>query len=118
MLQARGSDLVVLSRKGEQDWVTGSIAKSLPLLKRRVLPHKNQPDHLYETSEDLIMLTADGLVTIVSACIPALSILVLHRVTNITVRLGLVVVFSALFATALLLAAKPRRIETFAATTA
>jgi hypothetical protein len=72
--------------------------------------------HYYDNRE--IATVTNILGTLFSSLAPLVSIIVLSFVSNARVRLGLVCVFTFVFASCLAIAAKARRVEVFAATAA
>lgn len=113
------NDFISLSRVDtEQDSLTRWVLKYLPLWFRNLTARKYSPTKVYSFNETGLARAADGLSTVVSSILPTLSILILHYIHNINVRLGLVLVFNVIFATTLFLVSKSRRIEVFAATAA
>ena len=65
-----------------------------------------------------ITKVGDGIVAAVSAALPTTAILVLYFVKNMVHRIGLVIVFTVLFSTALTVFTGAKRIEVFSATAA
>jgi len=69
-------------------------------------------------SESKIRLFLDIFGTVVSSLLSISSIVVLYFVSNMSIRLGVVAAFTAVFALTLALMTRARRVEIFAATTA
>jgi len=72
--------------------------------------------HHYDDSK--IERVTNVLGTIFSSLAPLVSIIVLSFIDNLKIRLGLVCVFTFLFAACLAIATQARRVEVFAATAA
>lgn len=75
-------------------------------------------DGLYNYKEAMLPSTANIFTTVLASLLPLLSITVLYAVHSDTVKLEIIVVFSACFSLALALTTNARRIEIFAATAA
>lgn len=69
-------------------------------------------------SDNAVTIGLDLCGTVISSLLPVGSIAVLYTVTAMSYRLGITAGFTAVFALALALATKSRRVEIFAATTA
>lgn len=74
--------------------------------------------HYLEYKNDRILRVANGLSSILSSLLLVVSILVLHFVTNMLVRLGVIAIFTTMFSFALILVTNARKVEVFAGTTA
>jgi hypothetical protein len=72
--------------------------------------------HHYDDSK--IERVTNVLGTIFSSLAPLVSIIVLSFIDNLKIRLGLVCIFTFLFAGCLAIATQARRVEVFAATAA
>ncbi|KAL1850147.1 hypothetical protein Daus18300_013015 [Diaporthe australafricana] len=118
-------DLIALKPRSPQDptssWFTITI---FPLYHRLVGQKVKDPespelgDGIYNYKESVLSSTADVFTTVVASLLPLLSITVLYVVHSNTMKLGIIVVFSACFSLALALMTNARRIEIFAATAA
>lgn len=73
---------------------------------------------IYNYREPTLIKILDMLVTVVASLLPLLSTIVLYILPSDELRLGVVVIFSAIFALALTVMTSGRRIEVFAATAA
>jgi hypothetical protein len=73
---------------------------------------------LYSYSDTAIATVLDIIGTVISSMFPVSSIAVLHTVTRMSYRLGIIAAFTASFSLALALTTKARRVEIFAATAA
>ena len=85
-------------------------------LKRGV--HWDPESGLSSYSDHAVTIGLDLFGTVISSLLPVGSIAVLYTVTAMSYRLGITAGFTAIFALALALATKSRRVEIFAATTA
>lgn len=65
-----------------------------------------------------IKRVGDGIVVALSAVLPTLAILVLYFVKNMIKRIGLVILFTAIFAIAMAVLTGAKKIEIFSATAA
>ncbi|TKA47847.1 hypothetical protein B0A49_13197 [Cryomyces minteri] len=119
-MQHRGIDYMTLSYIKERDFITTRVMRILPHLKRSITSRHGTDDTIYEMDEKRLLRVADGFVTIISSVIPTLAILMLHFIPPQyhATRLGTIIVFATVFATALFLTAQARRVEVFAATAA
>jgi len=87
--------------------------------KTPVTDEESQLSNSYvEYSNKAILRVAAGLGSLLSSILLVVSILVLHFVTNMPVRLGLVAVFTTVFSLALMILTNARKVEVFAGTTA
>ncbi|KAH6652864.1 hypothetical protein BKA67DRAFT_567757 [Truncatella angustata] len=75
-------------------------------------------EDLFEYKNSTLVRFTTSVTTFLSAVFPVLSIFVLYDVENMPIRLGLIVLFTSLFALALLFVSNARRVEIFMATSA
>jgi hypothetical protein len=81
--------------------------------------HKSDPENQYtEYEDDKLLRIANILGTFIASLVPLLSIIVLYFIPNLLARLGLVVLFTAMFAFLLILMTKAKMVEIFTATSA
>jgi hypothetical protein len=73
---------------------------------------------LYDYKETMLHRTSRIVTTVVASILPLCSVILLYVIENNAVRLGVIVVLSALFSLALALMTNSRTIEIFAATSA
>ncbi|KFY88323.1 hypothetical protein V500_06418 [Pseudogymnoascus sp. VKM F-4518 (FW-2643)] len=73
---------------------------------------------IYHYNESVLNATLSTLTTVVASVLPICSVLVQYFVQSNSLRLGLIVIFSALFSLALALMTSARKVEIFAATSA
>lgn len=66
--------------------------------RRRFARHKQPHGHVYSLPEASQVFVANGVMTVISSIFPVLPIVVLFLINRPLVRLGLILVFTALFA--------------------
>ncbi|KAH8776511.1 hypothetical protein F5883DRAFT_248746 [Diaporthe sp. PMI_573] len=118
-------DLVALKPRSPQDptsrWFTATV---FPLYHKLIGHKVKDPespelgDGLYNYKESILSSTANIFTTVLASLLPLLSITVLYTIQSDTIKLGVIVIFSACFSLALALTTNARRIEIFAATAA
>ena len=116
-------DLVALSaRKSEGDvftsWVTEKV---MPRYHRRIgyrLRRSDEQTGLSEYQDTKFNAAANTISIILSSLLPPASIFALYYVHRTPVRLGLIMVFSALLAGCLAILTNAKRVEIFAITVA
>ena len=72
--------------------------------------------HVYD--EKIVIRAADMIGTAISSLLPILAVIVLHSVREMLTRLGMIALFTVVFALALMVTTKAKRVEIFAATAA
>ncbi|KAJ8133163.1 hypothetical protein O1611_g460 [Lasiodiplodia mahajangana] len=75
-------------------------------------------EDLFEYKSSTLVRFATSVTTLLSTIFPLISIPILYLVESMSIRLGLIVVFTSLFSLALLLASNARRVEIFMASSA
>ena len=75
-------------------------------------------EDLFEYKSSTIVRFATSATTLLSTIFPLVSIPILYFVKNMSIRLGLIVVFTSLFSLALLFTSNARRVEIFMASSA
>jgi hypothetical protein len=71
---------------------------------------------LFEYKDATLMKVAEAITVVLSTSLPTLSIFVLYSVRSMPARLGLILVFTALFNVILLLVSRASKVEIFTAT--
>jgi hypothetical protein len=66
--------------------------------RRRFAGHKQPHSHVYSLPEASQAFVANGIMTVISSVFPVLPIIILFFINRPLVRLGLILVFTALFA--------------------
>jgi hypothetical protein len=113
------TDFASLSTKPtESDFLTRKLIKLVPMLHQKLKAHRDVQDKILTYDDVKIKRVADGFSTVFSAILPTLSILILYNIHQTSIRLGLIIVFTTLFAATLVTVSSARRVEVFAATTA
>ena len=117
------NDLVALSaRKSEGDVFTSWITeKVMPRYHRRIgyrLKEKDEHTGLFEYQDTKFNGAANTISIVLSSLLPPASIFALYYVQRTPVRLGLIMVFSALLAGCLAILTNAKRVEIFAVTVA
>ncbi|KAK2607899.1 hypothetical protein N8I77_006542 [Diaporthe amygdali] len=118
-------DLVALKSRSPKDPTSSwFITTIFPLYHRLIgqkLKNPESPelgDGIYNYKESILSSAANVFTTVVASLLPLLSITVLYIIQSNTMKLGVIVAFSACFSLALALMTNARRIEIFAATAA
>lgn len=118
-------DLLALQRRGSSDpfsnWLTNSFIPFFHNLlgKRFKQPLPEDPEsEICHYSETRLSAVVGVFGTVLSSILPITSIVVLYFVTNMLVRLGLTVAFTAMFSCCLALVSRAKRVEIFAASSA
>lgn len=88
------------------------------MIQRKFATGSQPADRVWGVSESKGARLADGLSTVLSCLLPTVSIFVLYLIHNMRLRLGMILVFTALLAVVLVFVTKARRVEVFAITTA
>lgn len=109
--------VAVGSKTGENDLLIRLIGRILPHVQRRWYGN-TQREKIYSLGDSSLRRISNALSTVLACILPTLAILVLYSVRPMKIRLGLILVFTALVATVLVLGTRARRVEIFAATTA
>ena len=117
------NDLVGLSaRKSKGDIFTSWITeKLLPRYHRWIgyrLKESDEQTGMYEYKDTKFNAAADTISIVLSSLLPPASIFALYYVHRTPVRLGLIMVFSALLAGCLAIFTNAKRVEIFAITVA
>lgn len=73
---------------------------------------------IYVYDEKIVIRAADMIGTAISSLLPVLAVIVLHSVHEMLTRLGMIALFTVVFALALMVTTKAKRVEIFAATAA
>ncbi|KAH8600166.1 hypothetical protein B0O99DRAFT_682613 [Bisporella sp. PMI_857] len=73
---------------------------------------------IYVYDEKIVIRVADMIGTATSSLLPVLAVIVLYSVREMLIRLGMIALFTVLFALALMVTTEAKRIEIFAATAA
>jgi hypothetical protein len=97
---------------------TSYISNTLLHLKRRWKGACDRPNHIYALDERTQEWVASGVMTVVSSVFPVLPIVILFFISRLLVRLGLILVFTAVFAGALVFGMRLEPDKTLAITTA
>ena len=97
---------------------TSYLSSTILHLKRRWKGSCNLPDDIYALDERTQEWIASGVMTVVSSVFPVLPIVILFFVSRLLVRLGLILVFTAVFAGALVFGMRLEPDKTLAITTA
>ena len=117
------NDLVALSvRKTDGDVFTSWISDVvMPKMHRWIMYRFKKPDDatlLYDYRDSRFNMATNTISLVLSSLLPPASIFVLYAVKATAARLGLIMVFSAIFTACLALFTSARRVEIFAATVA
>lgn len=117
-------DLIALVHSKDTDsftnWVCRTIVPGFHAVLGRYVkkPVAWDPESgICDYSESTILTVLDICGTVVSSLLSISAIVVLYLVSNMSVRLGIVAAFTAVFALVLALMTKARRVEIFVATT-
>lgn len=115
-------DLLAIQRRASSDpfsnWLTNSFVPLFHSIlgKRFKQPLSEDPEsEIFQYSETRLSAFVGVFGTVLSSILPITSIVVLYFVTNMLVRLGLTVVFTAMFSCCLALVSRAKRVEIFAA---
>lgn len=118
-------DLVTLVDSRDKDsftnWVCTSVVPRFHAAFGRYFKKSVEWDPesgISDYSESTIHVTLDICGTVLSSLLSILSIVVLYVVCDMSTRLGVIALFTAVFSLVLALMTKARRVEIFAATTA
>lgn len=80
------------------DGITESLSGFL-LRCKRYLTSANQPQyHIYSLEDSSRVKAANGVITVVSSILPVLPLMVLFWIQHLFVRIGLILVFTVVFA--------------------
>ena len=110
----------------DQDMITRWLRRIVPGVCHRVIGHRlksavpnDRPESgIFNYEEDTLSRSIQTVSTVLASLAPTISIFVLYYIRSTTLRLGLILVFTSLFAVILSMFANARRVEIFAATTA
>jgi hypothetical protein len=97
---------------------TALIARMLLSIQRVVTQHKRSADHVYSLTNSSQDWIANGIMTIASSVFPVLPIVILFFINRLLVRLGLILVFTAVFAAVLVFGMRMTPDKVLAITTA
>jgi hypothetical protein len=116
-------DLVSVNAVPEFDVVTTWLIKLFlgpyhRLIGRRTKRSVDEDAGLFHYNDGHLQIPAHIISTLFASLLPSLSIVVLYVVDDMTKRLGLIVVFTAVFSVALAGLTKAKTVEIFAATAA
>jgi phosphoribosylpyrophosphate synthetase len=117
-----GKDLLVIKPDGiAADSFTRVLRKPLIALwhKMRTRYHRRQADEesmIYAYDEKIVIRVADMIGTAIASLLPVLAVVVLYSVREMLARLGMIALFTVMFALALMVTTKAKRVEIFAAT--
>ncbi|PQE33673.1 hypothetical protein CJF32_00010834 [Rutstroemia sp. NJR-2017a WRK4] len=117
-----GKDLLVIrTDRIATDSFTRALRKPLTAVwyKLRMWRYHRQADEesmIYEYEENTVIRVADMIGTAIASLLPVLAIIVLYSVRGILVRLGIIAMFTVVFALALIVTMNAKRVEIFAAT--
>lgn len=117
------SDLIALSPPKYEDPLGLFLLESTSTwwhscIGRRIKKPVDEEMQYLEYRNEHILTVATGLSSALSSLLLVASILVLHFVTNMLVRLGVIAIFTTVFSFALILVTNARKVEVFAGTTA
>ena len=73
---------------------------------------------IYVYEEKAVIRVADMIGTAISSLLPVLAVIALYSVSEMLTRLGIIALFTVVFALALMVITKAKRVEIFAATAA
>lgn len=113
-----GDFICVADGSREIDVLTRSISRLVPYLDRMLRGKTRPANTIYHIPLSRVTAIVDGLSTVLSSLLPALSILVLYVIKSMRVRLAMILVFTALLSMTLVLFTRARRVEVFATVTA
>ena len=107
-------------RTGENNLVSRAIARVVPYLQRTALETagRGSDGKIYTFAGSILSAVAITLTAVLASILPTLPIIVLYLLKGTALRLGMMVVFTALLAMALVICTKARPVEIFCATTA
>ena len=83
------------------DGISESLAAFLLRCKRHLTSAHQPQYHVYSLEDSSRMRVANGVVTVVSSLLPVLPLVVLFWIHDLIVRIGLILVFTVVFATLL-----------------
>lgn len=118
------------AEKGSDDFVTfdamqtsknGFMAQfALVLLYlQRCISHRKKPtDHVYSLADSSQQWMANGIMTVISSVFPVVPIVILFFVGRLLIRLGLILVFTAVFSAVLVFGMRMEPDKVLAITTA
>ncbi|PQE24140.1 ATP synthase subunit gamma protein [Rutstroemia sp. NJR-2017a BVV2] len=115
-------DLVVIKPDGiAVDSFTRVLRKPLTafwhkLRTRRCHRQADEESMIYAYDEKIVIRVADMIGTAIASLLPVLAVVVLYSVREMLARLGIIALFTVLFALALMITTKAKRVEIFAAT--
>ena len=74
----------------------------VPLYLQRCISHRKKPtDHVYALADSSQQWMANGIMTVISSVFPVVPIVILFFVERLLIRLGLILVFTAVFSAVL-----------------
>ena len=114
----KGHEDFVTLTPSSNDSFTERLSIGLLLLKRLILHGKYGEDHVYSLGSQAQRTLANGITTILASVFPVLPIVILFFVHTLIVRLGLILVFTAVFAGILVLGLSMKPDKVLAITTA
>lgn len=80
---------------------TAQFALVLLYLQRCISHRKKPTDHVYSLADSSRQWMANGIMTVISSVFPVLPIVILFFVERLLIRLGLILVFTAVFSAVL-----------------
>lgn len=98
--------------------LTSYLSNIILHLKRWWTSPRNPPNHIYALEERTQEWIASGIMTVVSSVFPVVPIVILFFIDRLLVRLGLILVFTAVFAGVLVFRMRMEPDKTLAITTA
>lgn len=98
--------------------LTSHLANIILHLKRSFTSDERPENHIYTLSETTQQWMANGIMTILSSVCPVLPIVILFFITDLLIRLGLILVFTAVMAATLVFGMRMEPDRILAITTA
>ncbi|KAL5315057.1 hypothetical protein ACEPPN_017708 [Leptodophora sp. 'Broadleaf-Isolate-01'] len=117
-----GKDLLVIKPDGiAADSFTRVLRKPLIALCHKLrtqFRHRpvDEESMIYVYDEKIVIRVADMIGTVIASLLPVLAVIVLYSVREMLARLGMIALFTVVFALALMVTTKAKRVEIFAAT--
>ena len=103
--------------QNSNDSVTESFSGWLVRIKRHLTSAKQPKYHVYSLGDSSRAIVANGIVTVISSVFPILPIMILFFISRLIVRLGLILVFTVVFAALLVFGMNMRSEKVLAVTT-
>jgi hypothetical protein len=97
---------------------TAQFALVLLYLQRCISHRKKPTDHVYSLAESSQWWMANGVITVTSSVFPVVPIIILFFVERLLIRLGLILVFTAVFSAVLVFGMRMEPDKVLAITTA